>query len=224
MNPPGELIASGRDSDIFEFGRGRILRRSRDNRSQLAEARTMEFLRWSDYPVPEVFEVSDDGRDLVMERIVGPTMVEAGAARPWCIWSLGQELARLHESLHQLAAPSWVPAAPIGAGDRLVHMDLHPLNILMSADGPMVIDWTNASSGDPLVDVALTWALIASGEVSTGRLRSLILGTGRRLLLSAFLRPFKGDALRASLVECVDWKCTDPNMTSLELSRLQALL
>jgi hypothetical protein len=34
------------------------------------------------------------------------------------------------------------------------------LNVLMAADGPMVIDWTNAAIGDPLVDLALTRARI----------------------------------------------------------------
>jgi aminoglycoside phosphotransferase len=83
VEAPGGLIASGRDADIFEFGPGRVLRRSRNGRSMATEARTMEFVRSHGYPVPEIFEVSDDGTDLVMERIDGPTMVDAGAARPW---------------------------------------------------------------------------------------------------------------------------------------------
>ena len=224
MDAPGKLIASGRDADIFEFGQGRVLRRSRNGRSLVAEARTMEFVRSHGYPAPEVFQVSDNGCDLVMERIEGPTMVDIGAARPWRIRSMGRDLARLHESLHTLPAPSWLPKAPFGDGDRLLHMDLHPLNVLMGAEGPMVIDWTNAASGDPLADVALTWALIASGEVPTGRLQSTILGVGRNLLLQAFLKSFQGDALRSTLIEGVEWKCTDPNMSSIEISRMRSLL
>jgi aminoglycoside phosphotransferase (APT) family kinase protein len=218
------LIASGRDADIFEFGERQVLRRSRDGRSLVAEARTMEFVRSHGYPAPEVFEISEDGCDLVMERIEGPTMVDMAATRPWRIRSLGKELARLHDSLHSLAAPSWLPAAPFGVGDRIVHMDLHPLNVLMGTDGPMVIDWTNAASGNSLADVALTWALIASGEVPTSRVRSVIIGIGRRLLLGAFLDSFQGDALRDMLVEAVDWKCMDANMTAVEISRMRSLL
>jgi hypothetical protein len=184
----------------------------------------MEFVRAHGYPAPEVFEVSDDGCDLVMERIEGPTMVDMGAARPWRIRSMGRELAGLHESLHRLPAPSWLPEAPFGDGGRLLHMDLHPLNVLMGAEGPMVIDWTNAASGDPLADVALTWALIASGEVPTGRLQSMILGMGRDLLLKAFLKPFQGEALRSTLVEAVKWKCTDRNMSAIEIDRMRSLL
>jgi len=27
------------------------------------------------------------------------------------------------------------------AGERLLHRDLHPLNVLVTANGPVVIDW-----------------------------------------------------------------------------------
>ena len=82
MDTPGALIASGRDADIFECGVGRVLRRSRNGRSMVTEARTMEFVRAHGYPVPEVYDVSDDGLDLVLERIEGPTMVDALASLP----------------------------------------------------------------------------------------------------------------------------------------------
>ena len=38
-------------------------------------------------------------------------------------------------------------------GDRFLHLDLHPLNVIMSARGPIVIDWANASRGEALTDV-----------------------------------------------------------------------
>lgn len=47
-------------------------------------------------------------------------------------------------------------------GDCLCHGDFHPYNILMSPRGSVVIDWNNASIGNPVADVALS-ALILSG-------------------------------------------------------------
>jgi len=79
MDAPGDLFAAGRDADIFEYGKGSVLRRSRNDRSQVLEARIMEFVRTKGYPVPEVFGVSDDGIELVMDRIEGPTMMEGGS-------------------------------------------------------------------------------------------------------------------------------------------------
>ena len=190
----------------------------------LAEAKTIEFVRSHGYPAPEVFEVSNDGCDLVMERVEGPTMVDAGAARPWNLPRFGRQLAELHRSLHLLPAPEWVRAAPCGSGDRLLHMDLHPLNVLVARNGPTVIDWTNAASGDPTVDVAVTWVLIASGEVPAGRAKAALLRVGRKLLLDAFLKPFANDAVHANLAAVVDWKCTDSNMSGKEIERMRSMV
>ena len=82
MNVPGELIASGRDADIFACGNDRVLRRSRNARSMVLEAKTMEHVRAHGYPVPQVFDVSADGSELVMQRINGPTMVDAASSKP----------------------------------------------------------------------------------------------------------------------------------------------
>ncbi|NNE11545.1 MAG: phosphotransferase, partial [Ilumatobacter sp.] len=38
-------------------------------------------------------------------------------------------------------------------GAALLHGDLHPGNVLMAADGPIAIDWFDASIGHPIADV-----------------------------------------------------------------------
>jgi hypothetical protein len=95
---------------------------------------------------------------------------------------------------------------------------------MMSARGPVVIDWTNAARGQPEVDVAVAWVLVASGEVQAGRVQSLLLGTGRKLLLGAFLRPFGTERLRPVLTDVVEWKSQDPNMSAEEIARMRSLL
>src|SRR6516225_6462261 len=126
MKTPGPLLAAGRDADIFDYGPGLVLRRSRDGRSIAHEARIMAYLHERGYPVPAVEEVSDDGTDLVMERIEGMSMVEAIGKAPWSVRRQVKALARLHKQLHEIAAPDFLPPAPIGQGDRVVHLDLHP--------------------------------------------------------------------------------------------------
>src|SRR5207249_1316855 len=49
----------------------------------------------------------------------------------------------LHEQLHRIAAPEGLGSA--GHGERLIHLDLHPENVILSPEGPVVIDWTNAA-------------------------------------------------------------------------------
>jgi Ser/Thr protein kinase RdoA (MazF antagonist) len=77
------------------------------------------------YPVPRVYEITDT--DMVLERLAGPTMLDVLARRPWRVGSLGRELGRLHDRLHALPAPEWLPKRFSTAdGDRVLHLDLHP--------------------------------------------------------------------------------------------------
>jgi aminoglycoside phosphotransferase (APT) family kinase protein len=55
-------------------------------------------------------------------------------------------LARLHDQLHQIAPPAGL-RRPFGAGERIMHLDLHPGNVMLTPEGPVVIDWTNAAAG-----------------------------------------------------------------------------
>jgi aminoglycoside phosphotransferase (APT) family kinase protein len=224
MRPPGPLLAAGRDADVYEYGDGAVLRRSREGRSLLVEARILEFLQAHGYPVPKVLEVSDDGADLVMERIHGPTMVDAIGHRPWTLHRSARELTELHVRLHELDAPTYLAAAPVGSGTRLLHMDLHPLNVMMGPTGPVVIDWTGARAGDPYVDVAMAWVLMAAGEVPSSGLKAAFVNWGRGRLVSRFLSGFDRAALVERLREVVEHKSKDPHMSSKEVAAMWDLV
>ncbi len=148
----------------------------------LQEARIIEYVRGQGFPVPAVEDVSEDGLNMVIERIEGPDMVAMMGTRPWTITRLGRVLADLHRRLHELTAPVWLNDAPVGRGVGLLHLDLHPLNVMMGPRGPVVIDWAGACRGDPAVDVALAWILMAAGEVPTSRFMGMILGRARSAL------------------------------------------
>ncbi|HTT58415.1 MAG TPA: phosphotransferase [Acidimicrobiales bacterium] len=224
MERPGKLIAEGRDSNIYEFGHGKVLRRSRNGRSQANEAKIMQHVRARGFPTPEVFSVSDDGLDMVMARVEGRTMIDALSVQPWKMRHFARELSRLHVSLHRLDAPEWLPAAPGGSGDSLLHMDLHPLNVMLSNEGPVVLDWANASRGNPLVDVAATWVLLACAEVTGSHLETLLARVGRTYFLHAYLGAFSKIELETVLSDVVEWKRRDPHMSASEIQRMHALL
>jgi aminoglycoside phosphotransferase (APT) family kinase protein len=217
---PGPLLAAGRDADIFEYGSGQVLRRSREGRSMAQEARVMEYVRSKGFPVPAVTEVSDDGLDIVMERIDGADMVAVIGKRPWEIRRHGRVLADLHRRLHELTVPDWLPAAPVGQGDRFLHLDFHPLNVMIGPTGPVVIDWANACRGDPNVDVAIAWVLMAAGEVPTSRLMGAILGRARGALVKSFLDSFEVEVVKQSLGEVVAWKVLDVHMSAAEQAQM----
>lgn len=221
---PGPLLAAGRDSDIFEYGPGRVLRRSREGRSMTEEARVMEYVSSLGFPVPAVVEVSEDGLDMVLERIKGVDMVAFMERHPWGIRRQGRVLADLHRRLHELPGPDWLPEAPIGRGDRLLHLDLHPLNVMIGPAGPVVIDWANACRGDSSIDVAVAWVLMATGEVPTGRFIGAILGRARSALVNSFLKSFDVETVAKTLGEVVAWKVLDAHMSPAEQSRMWQLV
>jgi aminoglycoside phosphotransferase (APT) family kinase protein len=218
MKPPGPLLAAGRDADIFEYGPGLVLRRSREGHSLAREARTMAYLHEQGYPVPAIEELSDDGLELVMERIEGRSMVDAIAAAPWTLRRQARTLAALHRQLHDIAAPDFLPHAPVGAGDRIVHMDLHPLNVMIGSKRAVVIDWTNASAGDPLVDVGVAWVLMAAGQIPASRVEATLLGWGRTLLVNGFVSRFDRKEVTTRLRSVVEWKIKDPHMSEGEVA------
>jgi tRNA A-37 threonylcarbamoyl transferase component Bud32 len=217
------LLAAGRDADIFEYGPGLVLRRSRAGHSMMLEARMMEHARTHGYPVPAVDRLSDDGTELVMERLDGPTMLASLSRRPWTIRQQGRLLARLHQRLHRILAPDWVPVAPDGKGQCMVHLDLHPLNVILTAKGPVVIDWPNARRGDANTDVALTWALLGAGEVPASRLRAALLGHGRQAFIHSFLSSFDRAAVSARLAGIVEWKVADAHLSDVEQRAMLSL-
>jgi aminoglycoside phosphotransferase (APT) family kinase protein len=223
MRPAGPLLASGRDADIFEYGPKLVLRRSRSGRSLLPEARLMEYLRARGYPVPAVDEVSDDGADLVMERIEGVSMVEELGRAPWTVLRQARVLGELHRDLHDLVAPDFLAPAPIARGDRVLHLDLHPLNVIVGPKGPVVIDWARACAGDPDVDVAVAWALMSAGTIPAGGAKAKLLGLGRSLLVNGFLSHFDRRQVGRRLRAVVEWKATDPNMTEQEVQAMWRL-
>ena len=220
MEPLGPKLAEGRDSEIFEHGPGRVLRRSRDGRSLVSEAEIMRYVLDAGYPVPRVHDAGEGF--LVMDRVDGPSMLDVAARHPWRLGEYGRLLADLHRRLHDLPAPPGLPSAGV-PGDRLLHRDLHPLNVLMPEGGPVVIDWANCAAGDPAYDVADTWVLFATAEVPGGRRDRALAAVGRRFFLRGFLRASDRDAARAAIPAAVENRLTDRNMSEREKERMRAM-
>jgi aminoglycoside phosphotransferase (APT) family kinase protein len=157
---------------------------------------------------------------LVMERIDGPDLLTVVGKTPWRVLWVAGHTGRAHAALHRVAAPDNLPAVREGLrrsivgsdrvpdqlramaldmldrlpdGDRLLHGDFHPGNLMLKGAAPVIIDWTNASRGDPNADVARSVLMLKLGDVppeSPLPLR-LLAHVGRRVLLGGYLRAYR---------------------------------
>lgn len=85
---------------------------------------------------------------------------------------LGRAFGRTQASIHRIAAPaSW----SAGRTDVLLHLDYHPLNVLVHGDRiSAVIDWVNTRAGDPRHDVARTYSILTADPTAGDVDRSLV--------------------------------------------------
>jgi len=132
--------------------------------------------------------VKHDGRNgLIYERIEGSSMFEIFKSSIWKSYWLAQKMADMHFQLHQSRVQSALPdlklklerklqnagvlpsslrerlmerLAELPGGDRICHGDFHPGNIMLNGGDGKVIDWIDASRGNPLADVARTSVLL----------------------------------------------------------------
>lgn len=155
------------------------------------EARFTKAVRTCGVRAPEVLDlVTVNDRDaIVFERIEGPSMWEKMLSTPREVPALARELAAVQREIQQSGLPDQVPdliersclkisdakrmietdrmeaceiLRSLPRGAALLHGDLHPGNVLMSAAGPVVIDWFDTAIGHPLADVIRSTILIRS--------------------------------------------------------------
>ncbi len=181
----------------------------------------MRHLRERGAPVPEVFSAS--GTDIVMERLEGPTMLEILKTKPWRAASIGRDLNALHTRVHSIVAGG-IDLPRFSEGDAILHLDLHPDNVIVTPDGPMIIDWSNVAVGDPLADVMNTWMLMVTSSPDSVPLVLLpVLRRIRRSLTDGFIDSTTiDDDARRWIARVCDQRLLDPNARNDEKVRVRA--
>ncbi|MGH3394366.1 MAG: phosphotransferase [Streptosporangiaceae bacterium] len=219
-NAPGPLVGAGRTADVYALGPDRVLRRCRTGYDTQREAEVMTYLAEAGFPVPRIYDA--DGPDLVMERLKGRDMLADLASRPWLVRRHARALAGLHDRLHQIPAPPSLPERH-GSGGRVLHLDLHPGNVMLTPSGPVVIDWSGVSAGPPAVDVAMFWVIIATSDVDElpRRIR-LAVAALRSALLRQFLAAVQDDPAPV-LARVARARIADPNVRPAEVRRLEEI-
>lgn len=189
----------------------------RADREMLVLAAVRETLQ--DVPAPHG-RVAHEGRPgIVMERVAGHPVYELIARQPWRTWHLAVLVGRLHAELHAVRAPRSLPATRevlrgriraeaaipddlrvaaldsldgLPDGDALCHGDFQADNVLLSPQRAVVIDWGNATRGDPDADLARTALMMRVGSIPPGTPALIRWGSlvGRRAFRRAYLRGY----------------------------------
>jgi aminoglycoside phosphotransferase (APT) family kinase protein len=219
-DPPGaQLIGAGRTADVFAIGQGRVLRRYRVPINVQAEAEIMSHLAAAGFPVPAVYDA--DGTDMVMERLDGRDMLADLGSRPWRARRHGRTLAALHDRLHAIKAPPGLRS--FGPGDRVLHLDLHPANVMLTARGPVVIDWVNARAGAAGADVAMAYLIMVTSEVDQ---IPAVLRPALRLVGAAHIGQFRravADDPAPYIATVARKRMRDRNVRPSEIERLRRM-
>ncbi|MDG5804343.1 phosphotransferase [Streptomyces ossamyceticus] len=232
----GRLLGAGRTADVYEMaddvteggppgeavheagGHGTwVLRRYRDGWGDArAEAEVMEHVRAHGYPVPRVRTATR--ADLVLERLSGPTMLDAIAAGALPPAEAGAELARLLHALHALP-----PRRSTDPATRVLHLDLHPENVLLTPHGPRVIDWANAEEGPPGLDwgvSAVILAQVAADAADTADPRAPLAHAALTGLLTHQPRNAFSALTEEALTEAITRRSKNPTMSAREVRLL----
>jgi aminoglycoside phosphotransferase (APT) family kinase protein len=135
----------------------------------------------------------------IYERVHGRSMWEHMLEHPAQVATHTRSLAELQAHLFTLVPPVQLPAQrdrlrckireassrvdpslvaalallPPTTPSRLCHGDLHPGNVIMASNGPVIIDWFDAARGDHVADIARTSLLMstrAHGPTGPGHL------------------------------------------------------
>ncbi|MFB7592939.1 phosphotransferase [Streptomyces sp. NPDC056169] len=196
-----KIIGQGRTADVYALDGTRVLRRYRGGDDATREAEVMRRLAGHGYPVPAVLRA--EGTDLVMEHLAGPSLLDALLDGTYEPEPAGELIAELLTRLHALP------------GTRLLHLDLHPGNVIVTAArGPVVIDWQTAEEGRPGLDCAMSALILAEVAVSPAPY-----APGARAGLAALLAAVRTPVL-PHLPTARARRAADPNLTAGEIAAL----
>lgn len=168
------------------------------------------------YRVPLVDRVVElDGRaGIIYQRVEGSTMLASLWQKVWRFPQFSRQMAALHAEMHARQAQGLEPAHERLAGkiaaveaftpaekkalqtrlfrlpreEKLLHGDFHPDNILMTPNGPVIIDWIDATVGHPLADVARSAVILRFGLPPEERMGRFLVGCMRRIYLREYFR------------------------------------
>jgi aminoglycoside phosphotransferase (APT) family kinase protein len=183
-------VLEGADSSVWKISLSdgsafalRILSSARIEQFR-REERMIDLAIEAGIPVPKILSVSIYGESAVMlmEWGKGRPVLEELMEHPDNAKRIGSHFGKVQAAINQVhvpeslvEVPNWLTAQTIEEQEiittinskyndkynKLVHLDYHPLNVLIDDEKiTAVIDWANATAGDPCYDLARTFSIL----------------------------------------------------------------
>jgi len=221
MTDLGPRLAAGGTAELFAWEGGHVVKLYWEGAAMDAaerEAARTRAAHAAGAPTPAVFEVVkvDARPGVVFERLDGPIMLDAICAEPDRLDAFAAQLAQLQADLHRMPCETLPPQrehmmrrvhlGPLPArvkpgvvdllrglpDQRMVcHGDLHPGNVIVTADGPRLIDWFDATAGCPTADLARTCLLLRYARLCAGNTQRAGFEPLRAQFVDAFLHHYR---------------------------------
>ena len=197
----GPQLASGASADIHAWGERQVVKLYHRGSPHSAAEREADNARVAcdagiPSPLPDGIVTVQDRVGVVFARVDGPTLLQLIGLNPRAVDEQAMQLARLHAAMHAkpgrglpslrdqlqtIAASIAAPAGPallahlrkLPDATSLCHGDFHPGNVIVTSNGPAIIDWLDAWCGHPLADVARTCLLLQHADAPPGAGRGL---------------------------------------------------
>jgi len=191
----GTRIGIGREAEIFNLNHEWVVKLFYNRTAEQIknEVQINQLIYNAGLPVPAAIKTfeTDEQLGIVFERLPGKTMFAEMPTKPWKIFKYAKQLADFHSIIHEkiisglpeqrlqliekiqsadpvseeikILALDILNSIPIR--EQLCHGDYHPDNLIMTGNNLKIIDWTVASAGNPIADLALTSVLLQLGRL-----------------------------------------------------------
>jgi len=215
-NIPDRPLATGRTAEIFDLDDGSVVKVLRDGfeiSMIYDEAAKTAAASAAGAPAPATRGTVDiSGRPgVVFDKIEGEILLDEAVGQPFRLRSWGKKLGDIHAevlshttrdlpplkdvlakkiditdlpSAHKAAAIERLSILP--DSNSVLHGDFHPGNVILADDGPVLIDWIDATHGAPAADIARTLWLLSPATVSDGVAHRRIMTTVQSIFRQAY--------------------------------------
>jgi len=186
----GELIGIGNTAKVYQWGKTEVLKLFYDQSSAQVEAKNAEIIYNLNLRSPKFSGLVEyEGNiGIVYEKIDGPTMLWHIEPTAKSISYYAKLMANLQSEMHNVEnqiVPNLKSEITnkvntsheisihekeviidklnsLPDGNSICHYDFHPDNIIISPNGPIIIDWLNLLVGNQEADVTRTAMMIQS--------------------------------------------------------------